>query len=307
MTVLAQSGVCAEARPYASFIAFEWRDGIDRAKARLALAQIPELTQALAELYPDTGLCSVVAIGAHAWHDLFGAKPAELNGFPGFADTVIALPRTDIGGLLHIRSERQDINFELAKHIADQLGALAIWGEQINGFRYLDQRDLTGFVDGTENPEGEARAEVALVGEEDSEFSGGSYLHVQRWVHNMSKWQSVPVAEQEQVIGRTKLDDIEMDDELKPSTAHIARVVIEEDGKELEILRHSMPYGHLGEMGLMFASYARSAKPFTRMLEMMFLRDGEGRYDHLLDYSRPVSGASLFAPSIDFLKRMAGR
>ena len=108
------------------------------------------------------------------------------------------------------------------------------------------------------------------------------------------------------MIGRTKQDDVEMDDEFKPSTAHIARVVIDEDGHELEILRQSMPYGHLGEMGLMFASYARSAKPFTRMLQMMFQLDDEGNYDHLLNYSRPVNGASLFAPSVDFLKRMAG-
>ena len=306
MTVVAQSGVCAESRPYASFIAFDWQEGIDATSARQALGQVPTLTQRLAEQYPEAGLCSVVAIGSAAWEMLYGASPKELKAFPAIANPVIDLPRHELGGLLHIRSERHDLNFELAQKIAEQLAPMVVWGEQIDGFRYLDSRDLTGFVDGTENPEGEERAEVALVGDEDPVFAGGSYLHIQRWVHNMPKWQSIPVAEQEQVIGRTKLDDVEMDDELKPPTAHIARVVIEEDGQELEILRQSMPYGHLGEMGLMFASYARSAQPFTRMLTMMFQRDGDGHYDHLLKYTRPVNGAALFAPSIDFLQRMAG-
>lgn len=305
MSVVAQSGVCADARPYASFIAFDWREGIDAELARQALAQVPSLTQQLAEQFPDAGICSVVAVGYAAWEMLYGEKPKEFHAFPTITSPVIDLPRNELGGLLQIRSERHDLNFELAQRIAERFAPLVRWGEQIDGFRYLDSRDLTGFVDGTENPVGDERAEVALVGDEDPIFAGGSYLHIQRWVHNMPKWQSIPVAEQERVIGRSKLEDIEMDDELKPPTAHIARVVIEEDGRELEILRQSMPYGHLGEMGLMFASYARSAQPFTRMLTMMFQRDGDGHYDHLLNFSRPVNGASLFAPSVDFLQRMA--
>ncbi|MFO1378964.1 MAG: Dyp-type peroxidase [Chitinivorax sp.] len=306
MTAVAQSGICAEARPYASFIAFDWCDGVDVPAARRALAQVPLLTQTLAAEYPQAGLCSVVAIGTAAWEQLYGRKPAQLQGFPQFGDTVIDLPVSELGGLLHIRSERHDLNFELANRIAEQLGPLVRWGEQIDGFRYLDSRDLTGFVDGTENPRGDERAEVALVGDEDAGFAGGSYLHIQRWLHNMPKWRATPVAEQEQVIGRSKQDDVEMDDEVKPPTAHIARVVIEEDGAELEILRQSMPYGRLGEMGLMFASYARSPQPFARMLAMMFRRDAAGHYDHLLNYSRPLTGAALFAPSVDFLTRMAG-
>ena len=306
MTAVAQSGICAEARPYASFIAFDWCDGVDVPAARRALAQVPLLTQTLAAEYPQAELCSEVAIGAAAWEQLYGRKPAQLQGFPQFGDTVIDLPVSELGGLLHIRSERHDLNFELANRIAEQLGPLVRWGEQIDGFRYLDSRDLTGFVDGTENPQGEERAEVALVGDEDAGFAGGSYLHIQRWLHNMPKWRATPVAEQEQVIGRSKQDDVEMDDEVKPPTAHIARVVIEEDGAELEILRQSMPYGRLGEMGLMFASYARSPQPFARMLAMMFRRDAAGHYDHLLNYSRPLTGAALFAPSVDFLTRMAG-
>lgn len=306
MTVVAQSGICAEARAHASFIAFDWCECFDVTRAREILAQVPALTQQMAEQFPQAGLCSVVAIGAAAWEQLYPTRPAELQAFPVFADTVIDLPGQALGGLLHIRSERHDLNFELAQRIAVQLAPMVKWGEQIDGFRYLDSRDLTGFVDGTENPEGDERAEVALVGDEDPAFTGGSYLHVQRWVHDMSKWQTTPVAVQEQVIGRTKQDDVEMDDDVKPPTAHIARVVIEEGGQELEILRQSMPYGHLDEMGLMFASYARSPQPFTRMLEMMFRRDADGNYDHLLNYSRPVNGASLFAPSVDFLNRMAG-
>lgn len=305
MIAVAQSGICAEARGYACFIAFDWRDGVDVAAARRALAQVPLLTQTLAAEYPQAGLCSVVAIGAGVWEWLYGARPAGLQAFPQFADPVIDLPCSEIGGLLHLRGERHDLNFELANLIAAQLGPLVRWGEQIDGFRYLDSRDLTGFVDGTENPEGEERAKVALVGDDEAEFAGGSYLHLQRWVHNMPKWRTTAEAEQEQVIGRTKQDDVEMGDEIKPPTAHIARVVIEEEGEELEILRQSMPYGHLDEMGLMFASYARSPQPFTRMLQRMFCPDAAGHYDHLLNFSRPVTGAALFAPSVDFLTRKA--
>ena len=307
MTAVAQSGVCAEARPYASFIAFSWRDGADETQARRVLAQIPAMTQSMVQRYPQAGLCSVVAIGVLAWEQIYGHKPSELKAFPSIVDAVIDLPRRELGGVLHIRSERHDLNFELANRIAEQLAPLVVWGEQIDGFRYLDSRDLTGFVDGTENPRGDERADVALVGVEDAEFAGGSYLHLQRWVHNMDQWTATPVVEQERVIGRSKVDDVEMADEIKPPTAHIARVVIEEDGEELQILRQSMPYGHLGEMGLMFASYARSPQPFTRMLEMMFRRDAAGHYDHILNFSRPVNGAALFAPSVDFLTRMATR
>lgn len=307
MTAVAQSGVCADARSYAGFIAFDWMEGVDTELARQALAQVPVLTQRLAEQFPEAGVCSVVAIGAAAWEQLYGTKPMELQAFPAIASAVIDLPQRELGGLLHIRSERCDLNFELATRIAERLAPLVSWGEQIDGFRYLDSRDLTGFVDGTENPKGDERADVALVGVEDGEFAGGSYLHLQRWVHNMAKWTATPVVEQERVIGRSKVDDVEMADEIKPPTAHIARVVIEEEGEELQILRQSMPYGHLGEMGLMFASYARSPQPFTRMLEMMFRRDAAGHHDHLLNFSRPVNGAALFAPSVDFLTRMATR
>lgn len=306
MSAIAQSGVCGEARSHASFIAFDWLDGMDSAAARAALAQIPDLASNLAASYPDAGLLSTVAIGAKAWDRVYSEKPSQLVGFPQFAETVIELPVSEIGGLLHIRSERRDLNFELANQIAALLAPLVQWGEQIDGFRYLDSRDLTGFVDGTENPQGEERAQVALVADgDDPVFAGGSFLHVQRWVHNMSKWRETPIDEQERVIGRSKVEDLEMDDEHKLPTAHIARVVIEEEGAELEVLRHSMPYGRIDEMGLFFAAYARSPRPFTLMLQNMFQTDVDGGYDFLLKYSRPVNGAALFAPSIDFLTRMA--
>lgn len=308
MSAIAQSGVCGDARSHASFIAFDWLDGMDGAAARRALAQIPVLASNLATSYPDAGLLCVVAIGAKAWDQVYQAKPSQLLGFPQFAKTVIELPVREIGGLLHIRSERRDLNFELANQIAILMAPLVRWGEQIDGFRYLDSRDLTGFVDGTENPQGEERAEVALVAErDDPAFASGSFLHIQRWVHNMPKWRDTAVAEQERVIGRSKVDDLEMADEHKPPTAHIARVVIEEEGAELEVLRHSMPYGRIGEMGLFFAAYASSPRPFTLMLQNMFQADVDGNYDFLLKYSRPVNGAALFAPSIDFLTRMAIR
>ena len=136
-------------------------------------------------------------------------------------------------------------------------------------------------------------------------FAGGSFVSLQRYVHSLPKWEVLPVPEQEHVIGRTKDDDEELDDEVKPPTAHIARVVIEEEGEELEVLRHSLPYGGTGENGLYFVAYCSDPGPFRRMLERMVLRDADGHYDRLLDFSRPVTGAAFFTPSAETLEALA--
>jgi len=174
--------------------------------------------------------------------------------------------------------------------------------EEINGFRYLENRDLTGFIDGTENPEGDERADVALVAQDDPDFAAGSYVNMQRYIHDLHNWETLSVHEQEAAIGRTKADDVELADGVKPPTAHISRVVIEQDGEELEILRHSMPYGDVREAGLLFIAYARTPDNFDRMLDRMVHADADGHYDHLLDYTRAVTGCSFFAPSMEFLE-----
>jgi porphyrinogen peroxidase len=150
-------------------------------------------------------------------------------------------PATGGDILFHIVSGRHDLNFELAEKLVRELGAAVEVLQEVHGFRYLDGRDLTGFIDGTENPKGTERATVALIGAEDIDFAGGSFIFAQRYIHDLGKWMALDTRDQERAIGRRKRDSEDLGD-AKPPTAHIRRVTIEEDGKELKILRHSFPY-----------------------------------------------------------------
>jgi porphyrinogen peroxidase len=193
--------------------------------------------------------------------------------------------------------------FELAGRIVKALGAVTVVDET-HGFRFFDNRDLLGFVDGTENPEGPLAVSATEIGDEDPDFSGGCYVHVQKYLHDMASWESLSVTEQELVIGRTKLEDIEMDDDAKPANAHIALNVIEdEDGNELKIVRHNMPFGEIGkgEFGTYFIGYSRTAAVTERMLSNMFIGDPPGNTDHILEFSTAVTGGKFFTPIVDFL------
>jgi len=301
----AQSGILPEANSHALFVGADIERSGAIAHIRKVCGQIPRLTAELAATDPAAGLVSVLGIGAGAWEPLMGsARPAGLAPFQVRAQGLHQAPSTPTDLFFHIRSERRDLNFELMQRLSVAFGSALQIREETAGFNYLGGRDLTGFVDGTENPEGEDRAAAALVGQEDPSFAGGSYMLVQRYVHDLTRWRRLDVADQEMVIGRTKADDVELSDETKPDTAHIARVVIEEDGEELEILRHSLPYGDQHEAGLVFMAYCRTPRIFDLMLDRMFLTDAEGHYDHLMDFTRAVSGAYYFAPSLESLRSL---
>jgi porphyrinogen peroxidase len=179
--------------------------------------------------------------------------------------------------------------------------------EEVHGFRFFDERDLIGFVDGTENPTGPARVAATVVGEEDPMFAGGSYVILQKYLHDLSKWRQLSTETQEGIIGRTKLEDIELSDDVKPSFAHNALTKIVENGEEIPILRHNMPFGNVtgNDQGTLFIGYARSPRPIEQMLENMFIGKPPGNYDHLLDFTRPVTGSNFFAPSQQFLTDLA--
>ena len=301
-----QSAICAESSNFAIFLTARLTDGAGPSLRR-SLAMLPSLTADLAAGYREPALVSALSVGAEAWPALFGRRtPALLAPFEALADGPRRAPTTAADLFLHIHSPRHDINFLLAREVMAGFGSHVTLVEEVHGFRHLGGRDLGGFVDGTENPKGTERAAVALVGDEDPDFAGGSYVSLQRYVHNLAKWTTLPVPEQEAVIGRTKETDQELADEVKPPTAHIARVVIEESGQELEILRHSMPYGDTAECGLYFVAYGASPLPFRKMLDRMVKRDAAGHYDHLLDFTRPVTGASFFTPSLALLRSLAG-
>ncbi|MFQ5643696.1 MAG: Dyp-type peroxidase [Thiogranum sp.] len=299
-----QSGILPEGNSTACFIVATVNAGKDAAaQARSGCAAVPDLTREVAAIDPDAGLASVVAIGPDCWDRMYSGRgrPAALRPFRARAEGTRQAPATAGDLLLHIRSERRDLNYVLARKIMAEFGASISIVEVTDGFRYLENRDLTGFVDGSENPEGNERAEVALVAQDDPDFAAGSYISMQRYIHNLADWEALPVNEQEAIIGRTKADDVELADGVKPPTAHISRVAIEEDGRELEILRHSMPYGDVREAGLLFIAYAGTPDNFDRMLDRMICTDADGHHDHLLDYTRAVTGCAFFAPSMEFL------
>ena len=273
--------------------------------ARAALADVPNLVRAVGQRDESAALSCVVAIGAAAWPRLLPGRdrPAQLHPFRPLADGGRVAPATPGDVLLHVRAEREDFCHELTRLILARLGGAATVADETHGFAYLDSRDLIGFVDGTENPRGEERAASTIVGDEDPAHAGGSYVTVQRYVTDFAAWQSVSTEAQEGVIGRTKADDVEMDD--APPTAHKERTKIVRDGAEHKILRHNRAYGSAREAGTYFIGYARDLSVTEEMLERMFVADADGHYDHLLDFSRPVTGAHFFAAAQDILESLA--
>lgn len=253
----------------------------------------------------DAGLTCIVGFGSNAWDRLFGRpRPAELHPFREFhaGDRHAIATPGDV--LFHIRAGRMDICFELATQIMERIGDAVTVADEVQGFRYFEDRDLIGFVDGTENPRGTLALESALVGEEDAAFAGGSYVLVQKYLHDMKGWNTLSTEAQERIIGRKKLSDIELDDAVKPASAHSALTVIVENGKEVKILRDNMPFGQpgRGEFGTYFIGYSRTPRITELMLENMFVGRPPGNYDRLLDFSKAVTGGLFFAPSATFLE-----
>jgi putative iron-dependent peroxidase len=252
-------------------------------------------------------LSCIVGVGSDAWDRLFGPpRPQELHPFREIRGQhhAVATPG-DI--LFHIRAARMDLCFELAAQILTRLGGAVSMADEVHGFQYFDDRDLLGFVDGTENPVDQAALDATLIGAEDATFAGGSYVIVQKYLHDLAAWNAVPVEQQEKIIGRTKLSDIELDDAVKPTSAHNALTTIEENGEELQIVRANMPFGEVGkgEFGTYFIGYARSPRRIEQMLENMFIGKPPGNYDRLLDFSRAATGSLFFVPTATFLEDVA--
>jgi len=256
----------------------------------------------------DGGLSCVVGFGSDAWDRLFGSpRPAELHPFPEIRSGVRHAVSTPGDLLFHIRAERMDLCFELATLLMARIGNAVSPVDEVHGLRYFDDRDLLGFVDGTENPRGAAVTEAVLIGEEDATYVAGSYVIVQKYLHNLDAWNALSTEAQERIIGRTKLSDVELDDSVKPTSAHNALTTIVENGEEIKILRDNMPFGQPGhgEFGTYFIGYSRSPRTIEQMLENMFIGRPAGNYDRLLDFSRAVTGNLFFVPSATFLESVA--
>lgn len=302
-----QFGICAEPNLHGNYLLFNALDD-KNAFIRAAISRLPKLFDNYSEQFSEANLIGVVAIGDAYWDEFYPeARPALLAPFPTMHSDDRVAPTNSYDIYIEIRSDRADVNHIVSTKVCQLLGDSVELIEQVQAFRFLDGRDLTGFVDGTENPQGLHRREVALVkAQDDINFVGGSYLHTQRYQHNLTLWNSLAEHEQEDVYGRTKLDNVEYDSDDKPLTAHTKRTSLkDEQGNNIEIVRQSMPYGDMKRKGLFFVSYCQSPKPFEIMLKSMIHGDGHGNSDHLLKYTQAETGSAFFAPSLTFLAHVA--
>jgi putative iron-dependent peroxidase len=271
---------------------------------RALCGDLPSLLRAIGFRNPERRLSCVMGFGSDAWDSLFGQpRPAELHPFREIKGVHHAVS-TPGDLLFHIRATHMDLCFELATQIMCRIGEVATAVDEVHGFKYFDERDLLGFVDGTENPVDQGAMDATIIGDEDPAFTGGSYVIVQKYLHNMTAWNALPVEQQENIIGRKKLSDIELDDDAKAPYAHNVLTSIEENGQALEIVRDNMPFGEVGkgEFGTYFIGYARSPARIERMLDNMFVGLPPGNYDRLLDFSTAVTGSLFFVPSASFLE-----
>ena len=249
----------------------------------------------------DAKLSCIVGLGDAFWNRLASkAKPKELKPFAAIQGSAHNAPSTPGDVLFHIRATRQDMCFEFERLLLSSLGDSIKVLDEVVGFRYFDARDLLGFVDGTANPNGSDLVVAAMVGDEDPAFAGGSYVVVQKYLHDISAWNKTPAQTQEQIIGRTKLDNVELDDGSAPRKSHkTLATIVDEQGVEHDIVRFNMPFGRAGhnEFGTFFIGYSRQLWVIEKMLQRMYIGEPAGAYDRLLDFSTPVTGTTFFAPT----------
>jgi putative iron-dependent peroxidase len=252
--------------------------------------------------FPVSRASCVIGIGYDAWLQL-GLPvplPKELANFvPIIGEKHVAV--SSKGDLhFHIRADTTSICYDMAAAIADMLTPVATSIEEIHGFRYWDSRSILGFVDGTENPQGQDRELFSMVGDDDPVYKGGSYLFVEKYIHDLTAWKGLTTEQQEKVIGRYKSNDIEMADDVKPSNSHIA---LSNVGDDFKIVRDNMPFGNMStnEMGTYFIAYASTFTTVQKMLNNMFIGSPAGNYDRILDFSTAKTGSLFFVPTFDML------
>lgn len=293
---LPQFAIFAQGTVAHEFIEFDIRPGVDKARAGRLITQLeqPPVAAGAVNL--------VIAFGADLWRRLAPDEvPAGLTEFRGVEGLDgKRVPATQHDAFLWISGSSSDVVFEHSREAMKDVSDVATVATEQACFVHRDSRDLFGFIDGTENPP-LLEAPLAALVPPGEPGAGGSHVFAARWIHDLDGFEALPVADQERVFGRTKPESVELSDEEKPETAHIARVEIEDErGDELEIYRRSVPYGTLREHGLYFVAFAADPVRFGRMLDRIFgLADG--KRDRLTDFSRPVSGAFYFAPPLTLL------
>lgn len=302
---MATQQVITPPAPAAMFLVLTVREGAEE-NVREFLADLPGLTRGVGFRAIGAGLDCVLGIGAELWDRMYAAaRPAGLHTFEAIDGPTHRAVSTPGDLLVHLRAARMDLCFELAHRITDRLRGSADVVDEVHGFKFFDQRDLLGFVDGTENPEGADADAAVFVGPEDSAHTGSSYVLVQKYLHDLDAWGQLSVEEQEAAIGRTKLEDVEFSDEAKAPNSHLAlNSVTDADGNDLDILRDNMPFGSVGagEFGTYFIGYAADPGVIEQMLRNMFLGDPPGNHDRILDFSTAITGTLFFVPTVGFLE-----
>jgi putative iron-dependent peroxidase len=225
--------------------------------------------------------------------------PVRLHGFDDDVVGGLTMPATQHDAVLWLSGSAYDVIFETARAAIAEVRALASVAEETSSWPYRHDRDLTGFIDGTENPTLIDAAEIILV-PEGRPGAGGTILLLQKWPHDADMWESLPIGEQERVMGRTKADGVELED--KPSDSHVARTDQDQFGK---IFRRNMPYGTVTDHGTMFVGFSSEQHVLAKMLESM-AGVGGGERDALTRYTQPVTGAYYFVPSADSLRAVGG-
>jgi putative iron-dependent peroxidase len=304
VVVDSQSGVLSDSRPFAEFISLAIAG--DDASAQRVKSRLPQLWRLLQQAEQgeaQAGLRTTVGFSRNGWQRLFSAPmPKNLVDFTALEDGGRSFPATEGDILIFLKSTRMDVNFRLARSLTTLLEGSTRIVEDVQGFNYREDRDMIDFVDGTENPVDEERAQAVLIGEEDPAWSDGSYITTQRYVHDLDSWNALAVKQQEAVIGRSKQDNIEFSAADREPYAHINKgKSTDAEGNEVAMYRQNMPYGNTIENGTYFIGFAKSTEVVDIALRKMIIADAEGQYDHLLDYSRAVSGVIYFAPPKCFM------
>ena len=290
------------------FMVWNFKKGIEAKYAfERICALVINLNNSAYVRFTDDDISCVMGIGHDAWHQLQlpVPLPKELENFApvaGKKHTAVA-SKGDLH--FHLRGNNSSICYDMAFAISNIMEPVAISVEEVHGFRYWDGRSILGFVDGTENPHGQQeRAYFGLVGDDDPAYSGGSYLFVQKYIHDLNAFKALPVEEQEKVFGRSKQDDIEMPDNIKPANSHTALANV---GDDFKIIRDNMPFGDMStnEMGTYFIAYASTFSTVKKMLDNMFIGSPEGNYDRLLDFSTAKTGSLFFVPTLSFLDNVS--
>src|SRR6202451_54262 len=246
------------------------------------------------------GVNFVIGFRPELWRKLVpGGAPADVEAFNKDVQGTegFVMPATQHDALVWLSGSAYDVLFDMARSVIHDLAGQALLGEETSSWSYRHDRDLTGFIDGSENPTLLDAPEAALL-PEGVPGAAGSVLLLQKWKHNVAAWEALPVDQQERIMGRTKRDSVELEN--KPADSHVARTDQDEFGN---IFRRNMPYGKVDDHGTMFVGFSADQKRLSRMLESMAGLI-TGTRDALTRFTQPLPGSYYFVPSVESLRHL---